>query len=121
MKAYEVGDFGQTGELRLVERPAPSPGPGEALVRIRATGLNARDLSIMKREVVLTNVPETHIPLSDMAGDVIAVGEGVTDVAPGDRVTMTHYWQWLDGNWQESVREQDFAIEGLSVGVLRRA
>lgn len=104
MKAYELGDYARTGRLRLVERPNPTPGPGEALVRIRATGPNARDFSIMRRGA------EIHIPFCDMAGDVVSVGEGVTAVAPGDRVTMPHYWQWLDGEWNESMRHQDFGF-----------
>jgi NADPH:quinone reductase-like Zn-dependent oxidoreductase len=110
VKAYEVGDFGKTGKLGLVERPVPAPKAGEALVRIRATGLNARDLSIMKRNQFGHVIPPTHIPLSDIAGDVVAVGEGVTAVGTGDRVTMTHYWRWLDGNWHESMREEDYAM-----------
>lgn len=110
VKAYEIGDFGKTGRLRLVDRPVPAPKPGEALVRIRATGLNARDLSIMKRDTVVHTIPPTHIPLADMAGEVVAVGDGVTAVDTGDRVTMTHYWRWLDGNWHESMREEDYAM-----------
>lgn len=110
MKAYEVGDFGKTGRLQLVDRPVPAPKAGEVLVRIRATGLNARDLSIMQRNLFGYEIPPTHIPLSDIAGDVVAVGDGVTAVDPGDRVTMTHYWRWLDGNWHESMREEDYAM-----------
>jgi NADPH:quinone reductase-like Zn-dependent oxidoreductase len=110
VKAYEVGDFGETGRLRLVDRPVPAPQAGEALVRVRATGLNARDLSIMKRNQFGQVIPPTHIPLSDIAGDVVAVGDGVTAVDVGDRVTMTHYWRWLDGNWDESMREEDYAM-----------
>jgi NADPH:quinone reductase-like Zn-dependent oxidoreductase len=110
VKAFEIGDFGKTGKLRLVDRPVPQPGPGQALVRIRATGLNARDLTIMQGNQFGALIPPTHIPLSDMAGDVVALGEGVTGFAPGDRVTMTHYWRWLDGNWYESMRNEDYAM-----------
>ncbi len=110
MKAYEIQDFAQTGRLRLVDRPVPAPGPGEALIKIRATGLNARDLSIMQGDQYGRKIPPTHIPLSDNAGDVVAVGAGVTGVKPGDRVTMTHYWRWLDGAWDESMRQEDYAM-----------
>lgn len=110
MKAYEIRDFAQTGMLRLVERPVPQPGPGEALLRIRATGLNARDLSIMRGLQFGQTIDPARIPLSDNAGDVLAVGAGVTAVKPGDRVTMTHYWRWLDGAWNVAMREDDFAM-----------
>lgn len=109
MKAYEIQDFAQTGRLRMVDRPVPQPGPGEALLRVRATGLNARDLSIMRGLQFGQVIAPTRIPLSDNAGDVLAVGPGVTEVRPGDRVTMTHYWRWLDGAWDVSMREDDFA------------
>ena len=76
MKAYEIHDFGKTGTLTLVDRPVPTPKSGEALVKIRATGLNARDLSIMGGTQLGHTIPLTHVPLSDMAGDVIEVGDG---------------------------------------------
>jgi NADPH:quinone reductase-like Zn-dependent oxidoreductase len=110
MKAYEIGDFPSTGTLSLVERPDPVPGPGEALIRLRATGINARDFAIM-RGAFFGNEPKTaRIPLSDNAGDVISVGPGVTGVKPGDRVTMCHYWRWLDGPWDVSMAHDDFAF-----------
>lgn len=110
MRAYEVADFAKTGQLRSVERPIPSPGSREALVRIHATGVNARDVSIIRRDFFGASIPETHIPLSDMAGQVVEVGQDVTEVEPGDRVTMTHYWRWLTGRWHESMREEDFSM-----------
>jgi len=110
VKAYEIRDFGKTGKLTLVDRPIPTPKAGEALIKVRATGLNARDLSIMAGTQFGRTIAPTLIPLSDNAGDVVAVGAGVANVAPGDRVTMTHYWRWLDGAWDESMREEDFAM-----------
>jgi len=108
VRAYEVGDFAQTRRLRLVERPDPTPGPGEALVRIRSTGPNARDFHIISTGMMerSASAPQ-HIPLCDMAGDVIALGEGVTQVQIGDRVTMPHYRLWLDGPWNESMKLVD--------------
>lgn len=108
MRAFEVGDYRRSGLLRMVERPTQHPGPGEVLVNIRATGVNARDFAIMRGEQYGRVIPETRIPLSDNAGEVAEVGEGVTSVKPGDRVTMCHYALWLDGPWQESMRYTDF-------------
>jgi len=109
MKAYEIGDYATTGKIRLVERPDPLPGAGEALIRVRATGPNARDFAIMTTGNAKPPRPPTHIPLCDIAGDVVAVGPEVDQVVPGDRVTMTHYWRWLDGAWDfATMREDDF-------------
>lgn len=109
MKAYEVGDYANCGKLRLVERPDPVPGSGEALVRVRVTGPNARDFAIWTTGMWHPPSLATFIPLCDFAGDVISVGPNVTEVVPGDRVTMIHYSRWLDGKWDVSMREEDFA------------
>lgn len=115
MRAYEIGDYGSTRRLRLVQRPDPSPGPGEALIQVHATGPNARDFAIMSGNQHGQIIPADRIPLSDNAGEVIAVGPGVTQVRVGERVTMTHYWRWLDGDWDVTMREADFAqtIDGF--------
>ena len=109
MKAYEVGDYATSKMVRLVERPDPVVGPGEALIRVRATGPNARDFAIWSTGMWHPPSPPTFIPLCDVAADVVAVGPGVTEVSPGDRVTMVHYSRWLDGKWDVSMREEDFA------------
>ncbi len=109
MKAWEVGDYATTGQLRLVERADPAPGAGEALIRVRATGPNARDYAIWTTGMGQGPSAPSFVPLCDVAGDVLAVGPGVQDVAPGQRVTMIHYARWLDGPWEESMRVEDYA------------
>jgi NADPH:quinone reductase-like Zn-dependent oxidoreductase len=109
MKAYEIGDYATRHKVRLVERPDPTPGPREALVRIRATGPNARDFAIWTTGIWKAPAPSTLIPLCDMAGDVVSIGPDVTQIGPGDRVTMIHYSRWLDGKWDMSMREDDYA------------
>ena len=96
MKTYTLGEQGSVESLRLVERPDPAPGPGEALVRYRASSLNYRDLMILNRKYGAPKPPE-RIPVSDGAGEVVAVGEGVTVIAPGDRVMVSFFTGWLDG------------------------
>lgn len=110
MRAYEISDFGSSRKLRAVKRPDPIPGPGEVLVKVRFTGVNARDFAIMGGNQHGRIVPPDRIPLCDFAGDVVALGDGVTEVTPGDRVTMPHYWKWLDGAWHASMREFDFGL-----------
>ncbi len=102
MKAWEIGERqGSVDSLRLVERPEPEPAPGEALVRIRASALNYRDHMIIN---LIDSAPKTagRIPLSDGAGEVVAVGEGVDSVRPGDRVMVSFFTGWLDGPLQPS-------------------
>ena len=115
MRVFEIGDYSKGLNLHAVERPEPLPGHGEAVMRVRATGINARDLTIMHGSLGKTVMPYTRVPLSDNAGDVIAVGAGVENVRVGDRVTMNHYWQWLDGDWHTSMAERDYSatIDGF--------
>ena len=63
------------------------------------TGINARDFAIMSGNQHGRLIPPDRIPLCDSASEVLALGYGVTDVQPGDRVTMPHYSRWLDGAW----------------------
>ena len=115
MRVYEIGDNKDGFTLHIVERPIPTPGPGQVVMRVRATGINARDLDIMRGGMFGQPQPHTRVPLSDNAGEIAAVGQGVTRVKVGDRVTMTHYWRWLDGAWDESMRNEDYAnnIDGF--------
>lgn len=98
MRCYELGTFG-IDQLRLVERPTPTPGPGEVLLDVRALSLNFRDLMVVKG---LYN-PKLRLPttpVSDAAGVITAVGPGVTNVQVGARV-MSHFVAgWQDGPFQ---------------------
>jgi NADPH:quinone reductase-like Zn-dependent oxidoreductase len=95
MQAWQIPSFG-IDSLELVERPAPEPGPGQVRVKIRAASLNYRDLLMVKG---LYN-PRLHlprIPCSDGAGEIDAVGEGVSRWKIGDRVAGIFMQNWLDG------------------------
>jgi NADPH:quinone reductase-like Zn-dependent oxidoreductase len=98
MRAYEVGTQKGLDSLRLATRPEPEPGPTQAIVKVGASALNHRDLMIM-RAGYMGAKPENRIPLSDGAGEVIAVGAEVTNVAPGDRVIACHFAGWVNGPW----------------------
>jgi NADPH:quinone reductase-like Zn-dependent oxidoreductase len=96
VRAIEIrGAFG-LANLALVERPDPRPGPGQALVRLRAASLNYRDLLTVEGKYN----PRQKLPLipcSDGAGEVVEVGEGVTRVRPGDRVCTVFAQKWIAG------------------------
>jgi NADPH:quinone reductase-like Zn-dependent oxidoreductase len=74
----------------------PEPQRGEVLVRVRAVSLNYRDLLILNGDHFVTG-PAELIPVSDAAGEVAAVGEGVTRFAVGDRVISSFHSHWIGG------------------------
>ena len=95
MKAYELQATGSLDGLKLVDRPEPKPAHGQIVVRVRAASLNYRDLIVMQGAYGRVSLP--LVPLSDGAGEVVAVGDGVTRWQPGDRVAGTFFPEWLAG------------------------
>jgi len=95
MRAGQLSSFG-IDSLDFVERPTPAPGPGEVLVGVRAVSLNYRDLMMVKG-VYNPKMKLPRIPCSDGAGEVVAIGAGVTVWKPGDRVMGIFMQNWLDG------------------------
>jgi NADPH:quinone reductase len=83
MKAIRVRETGGAEKLVIEEVPQPAPGPGEACVQVKATGVNFID--IYHRTGVYA-MPLPFTPGMEAAGVVTAVGEGVTSVSVGDRV-----------------------------------
>jgi len=83
--------------LALEEVPMPAAGPNQVLVRVHAVSLNHRDLNQLDRDYDPDDTLAGGIPLSDGAGEVIAVGPGVTRFAVGDRVAGIFFERWLDG------------------------
>lgn len=83
--------------LKLVDNvPVPEAGPGEILVKIHATSLNYRDHLVLHGTYYGT-LDHDIVPLSDAAGVVEAVGEGVTKFKVGDRVASQYYQNWPSG------------------------
>jgi NADPH:quinone reductase-like Zn-dependent oxidoreductase len=83
--------------IALSDEEAPTPGPGEALVRLHAATLNFRDLIVVKGLIPGISKPGALVPLSCAAGVVEAVGDGVTRVMPGTRVSPIFDLDWLSG------------------------
>jgi NADPH:quinone reductase-like Zn-dependent oxidoreductase len=86
---------GLDGLVLNAERPRPEPGHGEIVVRVHAAALNYRDHGVLRGIYGYTRVPV--IPLSDGAGEVTAVGAGVTEFKVGDRVAGTFFQTWTGG------------------------
>ena len=96
MKAYHIDRFGSVGGIVRRSSEDPRPGLKEVLMRVRASSLNYRDLMVLKgggRGPTKIGV----VPLSDGAGEVAAIGEGVTRVKIGDRIAGCFHPRWFGG------------------------
>lgn len=75
----------------MIERPEPRAGADQVVVRVRAVSLNSRDQAVVAGTYVGGALARDTIPLSDGAGEVVAVGARVTRFKPGDRVALTFF------------------------------
>jgi NADPH:quinone reductase-like Zn-dependent oxidoreductase len=97
MKSVVLKDPGGVDSLALVEGPAPEPGPGQVVVRMRAAALNYRDLLVVHGGYGSKQRTENLVPLCDGAGEVTAAGEGATRFQVGDRVMANPFRHWISG------------------------
>ncbi len=109
--AYRQTTPGDPSSLVQVTEELSPPGSGEVLMRIKATSLNARDLAVMNGRYPVKAKPGT-IPLSDAAGEIVAIGEGVTRFAVGDRVVNCFYPQWFGGPLRERPTQYATSVDG---------
>ncbi|MFN6571727.1 NAD(P)-dependent alcohol dehydrogenase [Dendronalium sp. ChiSLP03b] len=114
MKAYEIQSNTGIDALKLVDRPEPKPAAGQVLIKVRATSLNYRDL-LVAEGAYGSGVKYPLIPLSDGAGEVVAVGEGVTRVKIGDRVAGIFFQNWIYGSLSKEKMKSDLGggIDGV--------
>ena len=80
--------------IALRDAPVPQPGPGDVLMRVRATSLNYHDYLVVGGFIP---VPEGRVPMSDGAGEIIALGSDVVGFDVGDRVMGAFFPDWIDG------------------------
>ena len=115
MKVRQVSREWSIDGMDLVEQPEPTPGPGQVVVRMRAASLNYRDLLTVEGKGGSYGLP--LIPFSDGAGEIAALGAGVTRVAVGERVCPMFFQSWFDGRPSASSRR--LALGGTRPGVLQ--
>ena len=89
MRAVVCREYGTPEDLVLDELPDPTAGPGQVVVKVRAAAVNYPDVLLIAGKYQI-KVPPPFSPGSEMAGDVLAVGDGV-DYRPGDRVSATTF------------------------------
>lgn len=96
MKAYELAEFG-IDHIRQITLDEPQPGRGQVLVKLNAAAINYRDFMICAGQFAPPDdLP--IIPLSDGAGEVVAVGDAVTGLRVGDRVSPLFFPRWASGD-----------------------
>jgi NADPH:quinone reductase-like Zn-dependent oxidoreductase len=84
-------------KLYQEELPDLQPGPGEVLIAPKAWSINYRDFAVAAGKYFGGALQAPAVPLSDGAGEVLAVGEGVAEFKPGDKVQGSFFLDWLDG------------------------
>jgi NADPH:quinone reductase-like Zn-dependent oxidoreductase len=96
MKSYHATYGGGLASLVLKDHPIPEPGPREVLLRLRASSLNARELLVLRGTYPLPVKPDV-VMCADGAGEIVAVGHGVSRVAVGERGAAAMFPRWIDG------------------------
>ena len=109
MKRVRLKAPGGLQNLRLIEEESPRPGAGEVLVRIRASSVNFHDDLVVHGRIPSA---DGRVPMTDGAGEVIAVGDGVVDFQIGDNVVSTFWPYWSGGEMTPATRRD---IPGESV------
>ena len=119
MKAYEIHEFG-IDKLALVERDLPVAGPNDVVIKLHAASLNYRDLMVVEG-TYNPRMKLPAVPMSDGAGEVIAVGDLVTKWNVGDRVMPIFAQRWFDGPTSEEKRRTSLGAGAFWDGVLRES
>lgn len=114
-RVYTIMPGKGTPGISLEERPMPTPGRGQVLLRMKAFSLNFRDL-LMADGLYPIAMPEKVVPLSDGAGEIVALGEGCGRFAVGERVCPIFMQSWIGGEMEDA--DAGSALGGAIDGVL---
>lgn len=113
MKAIRLHEFGGPDVMKIEDVDDPTPGPGQVVVSIKAAGVNPVDTYVRSGAYAL-KPPLPYTPGMDGAGDVEAIGDGVTRVAVGDRVYTAGA---LSGAYAEKTLCAEFQVYKLPDGI----
>jgi NADPH:quinone reductase-like Zn-dependent oxidoreductase len=106
MRTYRLGRFGGGLDgLTMQEEMEQVPGPDQIIMRVHAASLNRRDTMILDGSYPLPS-RDNVVPLSDGAGEIVAIGQAVTRFAVGDRVTGSYFARWIDGGLTPALIDQ---------------
>ena len=97
---YLIAPGTGTAGLRIEAGEVPRPGPGQALIRMRAWSLNFRDLMMIDGTYPVGDLREI-VPLSDGAGEIVELGAGCTRFAVGDRVCPIFMQSFIGGDTED--------------------
>ena len=103
MKVVKLKSPASVANLRLLEADPPTPQASEVLVRLRAASLNPHDDFVVRG---IIPVADGRVPMTDGAGEVVACGEGVTELRVGDAVVSTFWPYWLSGEMTATTRRE---------------
>ena len=115
MRAWQITSGDGVDALTLAEVETPDPGPGEVRVRMHANSINYRDLTTIE-DPVSRKLPFPTVPNSDGAGEITAIGPGVSGWQVGDRVTSCFFADWEAGECSPAAMAS--ALGGARQGVL---
>ena len=100
MRTIQLQKPGGLDRLQVTETERQAPGRGEIAVRVRASSLNFHDYAVVTGMIP---TPDGRVPMSDGAGEVVEIGEGVGEFAVGDKVVSTFFPHWMDGEPDRAV------------------
>ncbi|MDB6153952.1 MAG: alcohol dehydrogenase, partial [Chthoniobacteraceae bacterium] len=114
MRSYQLTSQTGPDALQIAELAEPKPAPGQVLIKVHAVSLNYRDLMVADGRYGKAAVP--LVPISDGAGEIVALGEGVNRWQVGDRVAATFFQGWQTGPFRREAL--DTALGGALNGML---
>jgi NADPH:quinone reductase-like Zn-dependent oxidoreductase len=117
MKEYYLTGNGGVESLKLADKDIPKPGRGQVLIKMYAASINFRDLVVLSGDFhKYAKYQEKCVPLSDGAGEIVAIGEGVDEWQNGDRVAGCFFQSWSRGEMRST--DADSGLGGSVHGVL---